>query len=326
MAQNTRARKTPWTVPDQTGRTAVITGANSGIGLETAKQLAQAGAQVVLAVRNLDKGRAAERTVREVARAEVTCEQVDVSSLESVRDFADRIGTAGTRVDMLINNAAIMDIPERAVSADGHELQLATNFLGPFALTALLADQLRASQGRVVGISSLTAGFPNTKLDLSDIQMVHKYSGMRAYGRSKLATLLFAGELGRRSALGSWGFESTVAHPGSCATNLQITGKRFGKRNDGSRPVNATTLVMRLPGLHHRPDQGAQSIVRAATDPDAAAGEYFGPSGAFEAAGGPGHARLPAAARDAALAHALWDTATTLTDVHWPDPATTRAE
>jgi NAD(P)-dependent dehydrogenase (short-subunit alcohol dehydrogenase family) len=319
------AEKSVWKVPDQTGRTAVVTGANSGIGLEVAKQLAQAGADVVLAVRDPDKGRVAAQAVRVVSHAAVTCEQVDVSSLESVHDFALRIDRADTRVDMLINNAGIMDIPRRAVSADGFELQLATNFLGPFALTALLADRLRASQGRVVGLGTLAVSFPTTKLDLSDLQLERRYSGMRAYGQSKLATLLFAGELGRRSDLGHWGIESTAAHPGSAHTNLQITGKRFGKSNDGRRPVNATTLIMRLPGLHHGPDKGAESVVRAATDPQATSGDYFGPSGTFGTVGAPGRARFPSAARNTALAQSLWDAATALTGVRWPDTSS-RAE
>ncbi|GAA3735911.1 SDR family oxidoreductase [Streptomyces tremellae] len=318
--QDDRKTRREWTVPDCTGRTAVVTGATSGVGFEVAKRLARAGARVVLAVRNPDKGRASLDAIRaEVQGAAVEQERLDVASLASVRDFTRRLAEAGAPVDILVNNAGIMDVPRREVTPDGFELQLATNFLGHFALTAGLLDALRASSGggRVVNLGSLAVNFPTTRLDLADLQLQRRYSGMRAYGQSKLAALLFAFELGRRSGRGSWGVTSTAAHPGSCTTNLQVTGKRFGE-DTTKRPVNATTLVMRVPGLHQGADQGALPVLRAATDPGARSGDYFGPSRNFEAVGAPGHARVPRAARDPRLAAGLWERAVELTGARWP--------
>jgi NAD(P)-dependent dehydrogenase (short-subunit alcohol dehydrogenase family) len=289
-----------------------------------AKQLAAAGARVILAVRDPDKGRAALEAIRTaVDGAAVLQEDLDVASLASVRRFTDRLADARTTVDVLVNNAGIMDIPHRVLSPDGFELQLATNFLGHFALTAGLLDGLRASAGgsRVVNIGSLAISFPTTKLDLADLQSERRYAGMRAYGQSKLAALLFALELGRRSEDGGWGVTSTAAHPGSCPTNLQITGKLFGT-DRVKRPVNATTLVMRLPGLHHGAEQGALSVLRAATDVDARNGDYFGPSRAFGAVGGPGHAPVPRVARRPGLAREVWERAAELTGAAWPPDAT----
>ncbi|MFF3752473.1 SDR family oxidoreductase [Streptomyces sp. NPDC002018] len=309
-----------WTMPDRTGCTAIVTGATSGVGFEVAKQLAGAGARVILAVRDPDKGRAAVEAIRAASPgAVVSQERLDVSSLASVRDFTDRLGGSGTPVDILVNNAGIMDVPRRELSVDGFELQLATNFLGHFALTGGLLDALRASSRgpRVVNIGSLAINFPTTRLDLADLQLERRYSGMRAYGQSKLAALLFAFELGRRSDLGSWGVTSTAAHPGSCATNLQVTGRRFGQ-DTVKRPVNATTLVMKIPGLHQGADRGALSVLRAATDANARSGDYFGPSRTFEAVGLPGPARIPRAARDPRLGGALWERASELTGTRWP--------
>lgn len=312
------ARKT-WTVPDQSGQLAVVTGASSGIGLESAKRLAAAGAEVVLAVRDHDKG---ERAIKEILAAAPTAKvrqrELDVSSLSSVSDFAELLHGEGRPIDVLINNAGIMDVPRRVVTKDGFELQFATNFLGHFALTGRLLGLLRAASApRVVNLGSLTISFPTTKLHLDDLQLERGYSGMRAYGQSKLAALLFAIELGRRSALGGWGIVSAAAHPGSCTTNLQVTGSQFGKATV-QRPVNATTLVMRIPGLSHSADQGALSLLRAATGVDVESGDYFGPSRNFEAVGPPAPAKIPRPARKADAASALWTAAEGLTGVSWP--------
>lgn len=307
-------------MPDRRGYTAIVTGGSSGVGFEVAKQLARAGSRVVLAVRNREKGRVCVEAIRAaVPGAAVAQEHLDVSSLASVREFTARLTEAGTQVDILVNNAGIMGVPRRQLSVDGFELQLATNFLGHFALTGGLLGILRASPrgARVVNIGSLAVNFPTTRLDLDDLQGERRYSGMRAYGQSKLAALLFAFELGRRSTLGSWGVTSTAAHPGSCTTNLQVTGNRFGK-DTTKRPVNATTLVMRLPGLHQGADQGALPVLRAATDVDALSGDYFGPSRNFEAVGAPRPARVPRLARQQQLATDLWVRAAELTDTRWP--------
>ena len=308
----------PWTtaqIPDQTGRLAVVTGANSGIGLEAARALALAGSDVVLATRNAEKGEAAARDIGSVAPdVEVTREALDLSSLESVTAFADRRRRADRPIDLLINNAGIMAVPRREVTADGFELQLATNFLGHFALTGLLVDLVRAAPApRVVSLSSGAARFP-ARLHLDDLQLERHYGAWAAYGQSKLALLVFALELARRSEAGDWGLLSDAAHPGFARTNLQTTGPRHGKTGGTS----LFELAGRVPGFSQSAADGALPTLFAATSPDARSGGYYGPTRRFGLLGPPGPARPPRRALDGAVARSLWAAAESLTSVRWP--------
>jgi NAD(P)-dependent dehydrogenase (short-subunit alcohol dehydrogenase family) len=308
----------PWTtqqIPDQSGRLAVITGANSGIGFETAKALAAAGAEVVLATRSAEKGEAAAAEVRAAAPAAVvTREPLDLASLASVAAFAERRRRDGRAIDLLVNNAGIMAIPRRRLTADGFEMQLGTNFLGHFALTAQLLDLLRAAPApRVVTVSSMAAVAP-ARIHLDDLQLEHGYGAWRAYAQSKLATLLLAVELDRRSRAAGWGLLSVASHPGSSRTNLQTTGPRDGA--GGDRPT-LSELIMRIPGVSQTAAEGALPTLFAATAPGVQGGDYFGPSRHLGMVGPPAPAGLPRRARDQETAAALWNAAESLTGVTW---------
>jgi NAD(P)-dependent dehydrogenase (short-subunit alcohol dehydrogenase family) len=308
----------PWTtqqIPDQRGRLAVITGANSGIGFETAKALAMAGAEVVLATRSAEKGEAAAAEIRAATPAAVvTREPLDLASLASVAAFAERRRRDGRAIDLLVNNAGIMAIPRRRLTADGFEMQLGTNFLGHFALTAQLLDLLRAAPApRVVTVSSAAAMAP-ARIHLDDLQLERGYRAWRAYAQSKLATLLLALELDRRSRAAGWGLLSAASHPGASRTNLQSTGPRDGA--GGDRP-SISELIMRIPGVSQTAAEGALPTLFAATAPGVQGGDYFGPSRHLGMVGPPAPARLPRRARDQETAAALWNAAETLTGVTW---------
>ena len=283
----------PWTtaqIPPMDGRLAVVTGANSGIGLETARALALAGADVVLATRRADRGEKAAGEIRAAAPGvRVTHEPLDLSRLESVRAFAEDRRRDGAPIDLLVNNAGIMAVPRRQVTVDGFELQLATNFLGHFALTGELLDRVRAAPApRVVNLSSGAARAP-ARIHLDDLQLARHYSAWGAYGQSKLAMLIFALELDRRSRAGHWGILSNAAHPGFARTNLQTTGPRYGKGSGTS----LFELAGRVPGFSQSAADGALSTLFAATSPEARPGGYYGPTRRFGLVGPPGPARPP---------------------------------
>jgi NAD(P)-dependent dehydrogenase (short-subunit alcohol dehydrogenase family) len=288
-------------IPDQSGRTAVVTGANSGIGWDTARALAAKGARVIVACRNEAKGRdAEERLRRRVPNAEVRFESLDLGSLASVRAFADKLGAAEGRLDLLVNNAGVMMTP-RGKTADGFETQLGTNHLGHFALTGLLLDRLRkAPAARVVNVSSL-AHFPG-RIDFDDLQAERSYDPMRAYGQSKLANLLFTRELTRRFLAAGIPALSAAAHPGSTRTELQ-------------RHSRLMTAVVRL--VSQLPPQGALPSLYAATAPDVRGGEYFGPSRMFGMLGPPERARSSPRSKDTATARRLWEVSEQLTGVRF---------
>ena len=288
-------------IPDQTGRTAVVTGANSGIGWETARALAAKGARVVLGCRNEEKGRDAEQRIRQrVPNADVRFEPLDLGSLASVRAFADKLGAAEARLDLLVNNAGVMMTP-RGKTADGFETQLGTNHLGHFALTGLLLERLRRGPAaRVVNVSSL-AHFPG-RIDFDDLQAERSYDPMRAYGQSKLANLLFTRELTRRFAAAGIPALSTAAHPGSTRTELQRHSRLMAA---------AVRLVSQLP------PQGALPSLYAATAPDVRGGEYFGPSRMFGMLGPPERARSSPRSQDTATARRLWEVSEQLTGVRF---------
>lgn len=304
----------PWTVadvPDQRGRVAVVTGANSGIGLEAAKGLAAAGARVVLACRDASRAEgAAEAIRREVPGAELEVRVLDLASLVSVRDFAKTLGDAHRRLDLLVNNAGVMAIPRRT-TCDGFELQLGTNHLGHFALTGqLLEPLLRAEGARVVTVSSTAhrAG----RMDFDDLQGERRYSRWGAYGQSKLANLLFTRELARRVARAGESLVAAACHPGWAATNLQFSGARM----DGSRWMES--LASGLNRLFAQDAaMGALPTLYAATAPDVEGGDYVGPDGFGEAWGHPRKVRSSARARDPEAARRLWDVSEALTGVRF---------
>jgi NAD(P)-dependent dehydrogenase (short-subunit alcohol dehydrogenase family) len=303
-------------VPDQRGKLAVVTGANSGIGLETARRLAGAGATVVLAVRNAQKGAAAADDIRAgLPHAAVSVEALDLSSLESVRAFAATMTDRAEAVDLLVNNAGIMAVPKRETTADGFELQLGTNYLGHFALTALLLPQLRRAEApRVVTLSSSAARFGRIKLD--DLQSEQHYGAWRAYGQSKLADLMFAFELQRRSVANGWKVMSNAAHPGSTHTNLQSTGPNLGTGKQGNGIIG---IFMRFPGVSQDAAAGALPTLYAATSPDAVGSGYYGPNGFQELNGLPAPANVPRRALDATTAAELWRRGEELTQVTFPE-------
>jgi NAD(P)-dependent dehydrogenase (short-subunit alcohol dehydrogenase family) len=309
-------------VPDLTGKLAVVTGGNSGIGLETARALAAAGASVVLAVRNPEKGAIA---VADIARTnpgtDVAASRLDLASLSSVESFANETLASARPIDILVNNAGVMAVPTRHVTDDGFELQLGTNHLGHFALTGRLLPLLRAApEARVVTVSSGAHHTGSIRFD--DLQLERGYSRWRAYSQSKLANLLFAFELQRRSTANGWGILSNAAHPGSTRTNLQSTGPNMGKGTSGTSGTNYMERMMRLPGASQSADRGALPTIHAATDPRAVGGGYYGPNGLMEMTGkGVSEARRSRRARDEADAVRLWSISEELTGVTYASDA-----
>jgi NAD(P)-dependent dehydrogenase (short-subunit alcohol dehydrogenase family) len=298
----------PEQVPDQTGRTVVVTGGNSGLGLETAKALAGKGAHVLLTARDAGRGAAALDQVREHGSAEVVA--LDLADLSSVRSAADVIASRVDRLDLLVNNAGIMATP-RARSADGIELQMATNHLGHFALTGRLVPLLRrAPEPRVVTVSSVVHRIG--RLDPGDPLGEHvRYRAWPAYGRTKLANLLFAFELQRRADTAERDLLSVAAHPGLSATNLAASGP--ARRIPGLAQVaGAVYGLWSQPAAH-----GAWPILYAATRSGLVGGEYAGPSGPGEVRGAPVFVRANPAAYDESLARALWARSVELTGVDY---------
>lgn len=290
-------------IPSQLGRTAVITGATGGLGYETALALAKAGAEVVLTGRDVRKGQSAiEKISGEVIGAKLRYEPLDLASLASITDFAERM-RARQSLDLLINNAGVMALPRRQTTADGFEMQFGTNYLGHFALTAQLLPLLRrASAARVVSVSSLA--HRTGLIDFNDLQGARIYSPWKAYGQSKLACLMFALELQRRSDAAGWGLISNAAHPGFASTGLFASGP-------GGLLSLATNFA--APFFGQSAADGARPILFAATSPQARPGAYYGPGGIGELRGAPAPALVMPQARDAAAAARLWDVSATLT-------------
>jgi len=305
-------------VPDQTGTLAIVTGANSGIGFGVSQRLAAAGAIVILAVRNRDKGNQAAQDIRaDYPDAQVVVEQLDLASLASVEAFADRMLTRDQQINTLINNAGIMTPPTRNITTDGFELQFGTNYLGHFALTGRLLPLLRkAGSSRVVTLSSLTNRIGAINFD--DLQSERGYRSQRAYGQSKLATLMFALELNRRSARSGWGIRSNASHPGATLTNLQTTGPTLGRGSSTLREQLGMQMTRMIPGFWQEIAQGALPTLYAATSPLALGGGYYGPGGFAELTGMPAVARIPRRARNEQSAQQLWQVSEELTNVSFP--------
>ena len=301
-----------WTaadLPDLTGKTIVITGANSGLGYESALALAGAGAHVVLACRDQEKGRAAERLIRAAhPRASTELVALDLASLADIRRAATALRDAHPRIDILLNNAGVMALPYRKTT-DGFEMQLGTNHLGHFALTGLLLEALLATPGaRVVTVSSGAHRIGAIRFD--DPQWQRGYRKWRAYGQSKLANLLFTYELQRRLDAAGAGMLSVAAHPGYAATNLQAAGPR----------MEGSSLMERITDLGNRlfaqsAAMGALPQLYAATAPGVRGGEYYGPESLGELWGSPKRVESNARSRDTYAAARLWALSERLTGV-----------
>ncbi|MGK6318900.1 SDR family oxidoreductase [Sphingomonas sp. DT-204] len=305
---NVMTRWTASDIPSQSGRTAVVTG-TGGLGFEDALALARAGAQVILAGRNPSKGAdAVSRIRREAPQSKVGFERLDLADLGSVAAFAERLTKDRDSLDLLVNNAGVMVPPQRQVTADGFELQFGTNYLGHFALTAHLLPLLRrAKDARVISLSSVAA--PQGAIDFDDLNAVQSYRPMPVYAQSKLACLMFAFELQRRSDSTSWGITSIAAHPGISRTDLLHNGP-------GRRSIQGLVRSY-LPFLFQPADRGALPTLFAATSPEAQPGAYYGPDGIAEMRGYPTSAKVPPQALDQAVAARLWQVSETLTRVRF---------
>ena len=303
-----------WTVadiPSQRGKLAVVTGATGGLGYETALALASAGAEVLVTGRNAEKGRVAmERIKRAVPSAKVRFEMLDLASLASVRAFAARMIARGQPLDLLINNAGVMDLPARRLTEDGFEMQFGTNHLSHFALTGLLLPLLgRAEAPRVVNVSSLA--HRGGKIDFDNLQAERKYKSWPAYQQSKLANLLFTFELQRRSDAYGWGVMSNAAHPGYARTDLIPNGPGTG----GVKGVLAKIFGS---FMSHSAADGALPTLFAATSPAAAPEGYYGPNGFYELKGPVAPARVFPQAKDGGVARKLWAVSEQFTGMTWP--------
>ncbi|MGV0644407.1 SDR family NAD(P)-dependent oxidoreductase [Mycolicibacterium sp. XJ879] len=298
-----------WTaadVPDQSGRVAIVTGANSGLGYDTAAVLADKGAHVVLAVRDLDKGRQAVERIKSASpNADVTVQELDLSSLRSVRKAADALRAAHPRIDLLINNAGVMYVPRRETTEDGFEMQFGTNHLGHFALTGLLLENLLPVGGsRVVTVSSV-GHRALARIHFEDPHLQRKYNRVAAYGQSKLANLLFTYELARRLKAKAAPTIAAAAHPGFSDTELMRHLPDF------------------IPGFIWKfvtqpADMGALPTLRAATDPAVHSGQYYGPDGIGELRGHPKVVASSAQSHNQDIQRRLWTMSEELTGVTFP--------
>ena len=300
-----------WTaaqIPSQAGKRAIVTGANSGLGFHTARELARAGAQVMLACRSIERGEKAAQRIRDEQRgAQVFVAKLDLSSLAGVRTFAEAVLAAGEPLDILVNNAGIMALPKREQSADGFEMQLATNYLGHFALTGLLLPLLlRAAAPRVISVSS--NAHKRGQLHLDDFQQERSYVPFRSYQQSKLAMLVYALELQRQSDAHGGRLASIAAHPGLSATGIV---------RDTAGPAKVIIPVF-ISILGQSDAAGALPQLYAATAPEAKGGAYYGPSGFQEFKGAPAPAKIAAQAQDAANGSRLWALSESLTGVPYP--------
>ncbi|QPF92567.1 SDR family oxidoreductase [Bradyrhizobium commune] len=308
---------TDWTtadIPSLSGKTAVVTGATGGLGYETALALAGAGAIVILTGRNDAKGlRAIEGICRRFPNALIAYEHLDLSSLSSVADFAGRFAAGNEQLDLLINNAGVMALPKRQQTEDGFEMQLGTNYIGHYALTARLLPQLRrARAARVVNLSSLA--HRSGAINFDDLQSRRSYRPWRAYCQSKLAMLMFSLELQRRSLVSGWGLMSVGAHPGYARTDLIPNGP-------GTSTFSWRVGQLLQPLISQSATEGALPTLYAATSPAAEPGGYYGPNGFYELKGPPAPVRIMPQAKDFASSAMLWDVSATLTGVSFDEIA-----
>ena len=299
-------------VPDQSGRSVVITGANSGTGKEAATRLAGAGARVIMAVRTPEKGEAAKAEIlRTFPDARLEVRRIDLADLGSVRSFAQELLDERAPINVLINNAGVMMPPKRNTTTDGFELQFGSNFLGPFALTNLMLPLLLAADApRVATMSSGLAS--QGKIHFADLQHANRYRSLSAYSQSKLADLLMAQHLAKVSTERGWGLLSTSAHPGYTRTNLQKAGPNLGRARPRPLLRSGFTLVP-----SQAVEQGAEPILFAAADPAAKQGAYYGPK-RMGLVGPTTTVKLPRSAHGIDLAASLWSIAEDLTGTTLP--------
>ncbi|WP_030318130.1 oxidoreductase [Streptomyces flavochromogenes] len=306
-------KKQRWTadrIPDQTGRLFVVTGANSGLGLATTRELARRGGRVILAVRDEEKGRRAvdELVAAGIAPGLLAVRPLDLADLDSARTFAGRLREEHPRLDVLVNNAGVM-APPRTLSPQGHEVQFAVNHLGHFALTGLLLGMLAAGRDpRVVTVSSINHRQGSLRLD--DLTGERGYAPMTFYNQSKFANAVFGQELHRRLSASGSPVRSVLAHPGYTATRLQT--------RDASGLVKLAFGRIGNPLLAQRPERGALPQLYAATEPGLGGGEFIGPDGVGELRGAPTRVHLSTAAADPGTGRALWELSERLTGVSFP--------
>lgn len=298
-------------LPDLSGRRAVVTGASDGIGLRIATHLAGAGAEVVMPVRNSDKGRAAAATIRDRhPDAELVLADLDLSSLESVADLGEKLRADGAPIHLLINNAGLMTPPERRTTDDGFELQLGTNHLGHHALTAHLLPLLREGRARVVSQTSVAAR--RGEIHWEDLQWERSYDAMASYRQSKIACGLFGLELARRSEAGGWGITSVLSHPGVAPTSLLAARPELGRDGD-TREVRMIRWLSRHGLVAGTPETAALPAVLAATAAEPA--DFYGPQWLGNAGGPPGPQKLWNPLQDTDAAARLWSVSDELTGV-----------
>ncbi len=303
-----------WTsaqMPSQTGKTMLVTGANSGVGYQAALELARHGAYVVLGCRNAAKGEdALERLRREAPSAQVELAVLDVASLTSVRAFASRYLASGKPLHVLVNNAGVMALPSRELTVDGFERQMGTNHLGHFALTGLLLPALQASAAaRVVTIASLA--HRNGKIEWDNLQSERSYAPMGAYNNTKLANLLFTYEFDRRLRAAGSAVESVAAHPGVAITNVFHNGP--GDKGD----LKMKVIQKLIPLIGQDDAKGAWPTEYAATEPGVPGGTYIGPDGFSELKGHPKVVQPRSKALDLTAAKLLWEKSEQLTGVRY---------
>ena len=287
-------------IPDLSGKLAVVTGATGGLGLETALGLAGAGAEVVLVGRNPARGKDAAALIR--ARhpaANVWFEQVDLASLASVKEFADEMVAEARPIDILVNNAGVMALPKRQTTADGFEMQFGVNYLSHFALTAQLLPLLKAGKARVVQLASIAHKGGRIRFD--DLNYETSYKPWPVYQQSKLAMLMFAIELQRRSDANGWGLTSVASHPGYAHTDLIANGPAIG-----GAPVYGWGVRVFEKIAGHSAADGALPTLMAATSKGVTSGGYYGPQGWQEIKGPSGPARISPHALDNEVAAKLW--------------------
>jgi len=295
-------KKTHWTpkdMPPQGGRTILITGANSGIGFESAKELSRKGAEVIMAVRNLEKGEEARRELKAIdPEAKIVLMVLDLSDLESVKSFADAFKKRYSKLDVLLNNAGVM-VPPYTKTKDGFELQFGVNHLGHFALTAQIFEVLKNTPGsRIVNVSSMA--HKRGKINFDDLQWEKSYNKMKAYGQSKLANLLFTYELSRRAEAAGIPVKVVAAHPGVSQTNLM-------------RYIGALKFLMNL--MSQSSAKGALPLLYASVSPDIETADYVGPDGWMELKGNPVKVDSNEASHDKESAKKLWEVSESLTGV-----------
>jgi len=302
-------------ITDLSGKVAVVTGANSGIGLGISKRLSAAGAEVVLAVRSDEKGRQACEEIKSLTpAAKLSIELLDLASLTSIRNFGQRLRQKQQAVHYLFNNAGVMNPPDRFSTRDGFELQFGTNYLGHFVLTALLLPLFKAAgQARVVSMSSLY----NRRglIHFDDLQWERSYKAVPAYAQSKIALLMFALRLNELSHENNWGIISNAAHPGATITNLQVTGPNMGRTGRAWWQK----LGLHIPFMWQDVAHGCLPSLHAAFNAGSAGGEYFGPDGFYELRGYPASAKVPQQALDRSVQLKLWETSEQLTGISFLD-------